>query len=540
MINRRRVVPAFIFLIGASMLEGTALAGPSLPPAPYKPIPVGTRLEYDSWSCVVEGSDGLKTVCRNARASVSTYGTFVPTHRGPAQQIMGSVSKIYCGKFTEEYPNNPVSIGNSGRSAIERFWPLKVGNEISFDILASYGDANVTMSVKRTEDVQVAGRQRSTYVVEQTVELAPIERIVPCYPKYRRTVWYEPSSGLIVRDRMRWMTGPFKGSGWDSSLVNAELPKGPVAAQTVEQIAKEKARLAKVRAEIAEAEAKEQARLAKLRAEIAEAEAEARRIAALRSGQDSQAAANAPTSPKVPAYINFGDYHALVIGIDQYRNLKPLKTAVADADAVAASLESKYGFKVTKLINPSREDILDALDALRETLTFKDNLLIYYAGHGWLDEKADRGYWLPANAQKNRRSRWVSNAAITDTLKALESKHVMVVSDSCYSGRLVRSAAVRIEKVDTPEYFQKMSRTKARVVITSGGLEPVEDGKGLHSPFARAFLQALEDNDGVIDGTKLFAAIRRPVMVSANQTPQYADVRRAGHDGGEFLFVRRH
>ena len=28
-------------------------------------------------------------------------------------------------------------------------------------------------------------------------------------------------------------------------------------------------------------------------------------------------------------------------------------------------------------------------------------------------------------------------------------------------------------------------------------------------------------------------------MVAADQTPQYADVRNAGHDGGDFLFVRK-
>ena len=31
----------------------------------------------------------------------------------------------------------------------------------------------------------------------------------------------------------------------------------------------------------------------------------------------------------------------------------------------------------------------------------------------------------------------------------------------------------------------------------------------------------------------------RPVMVNAEQTPQYADVRNAGHDGSDFLFVRK-
>jgi len=52
-------------------------------------------------------------------------------------------------------------------------------------------------------------------------------------------------------------------------------------------------------------------------------------------------------------------------------------------------------------------------------------------------------------------------------------------------------------------------------------------------------LDALKSNQDVLDGTKLFNTIRRPVMVNANQTPQYSDVRRAGHDGGDFLFVRK-
>jgi hypothetical protein len=255
------------------------------------------------------------------------------------------------------------------------------------------------------------------------------------------------------------------------------------------------------------------------------------------------AKASSPIDKKIkidlPVSINFGNYHALVIGISVYKDLNPLKTAVSDANAVAKLLVEYYGFKVTKLINPGHEEILDAFDVLRETLKYKDNLLIYYAGHGWLDEKGDEGYWLPANAKKNRRSRWISNASLTTTLKALDAKHVMVVSDSCYSGRLVRGAGVTVSKTDLPAYYQKMSRKMARLVITSGGLEPVEDGKGRNSPFARAFLQALKENDGVIDGTKLFNSIRRRVMVNTHQTPQYSDVRRAGHDGGDFLFVRR-
>ena len=42
-----------------------------------------------------------------------------------------------------------------------------------------------------------------------------------------------------------------------------------------------------------------------------------------------------------------------------------------------------------------------------------------------------------------------------------------------------------------------------------------------------------------MDGQALFDAIKRPVVLNADQTPQYTDIRHAGHDGGEFMFVRR-
>ena len=72
------------------------------------------------------------------------------------------------------------------------------------------------------------------------------------------------------------------------------------------------------------------------------------------------------------------------------------------------------------------------------------------------------------------------------------------------------------------------------------GLEPVMDsGGGGHSVFAKAFLAALQENDGVLEGQELFNRLRRPVVVNSDQTPDYSDIRRAGHDGGDFLFVRR-
>ena len=52
-------------------------------------------------------------------------------------------------------------------------------------------------------------------------------------------------------------------------------------------------------------------------------------------------------------------------------------------------------------------------------------------------------------------------------------------------------------------------------------------------------MRALRDNPDVIDGMRLFAAIRRPGVLEAKQTQEYSAVWNSGHDGSDFLFVRQ-
>jgi hypothetical protein len=50
-------------------------------------------------------------------------------------------------------------------------------------------------------------------------------------------------------------------------------------------------------------------------------------------------------------------------------------------------------------------------------------------------------------------------------------------------------------------------------------------------------LDILKENKGILDGAQLFNKLRRPVMLNSDQTPECSDIRKAGHEGGEFLFV---
>ncbi|MCG8671495.1 MAG: caspase family protein [Pseudomonadales bacterium] len=244
--------------------------------------------------------------------------------------------------------------------------------------------------------------------------------------------------------------------------------------------------------------------------------------------------------------VELGTYHALIIGNNRYAYYPDLETPINDAKETEKILRGKYGFNTTTLTNATRYDILSALNDLREKLTDKDNLLIYYAGHGELDDVNSRGYWLPVDAEPGNSANWISNVSVSDILNAMPAKHVLVVADSCYAGTLSMASVPRINidmsPEDHAEWVKIMSRARARTVLTSGGIAPVLDGGGSgHSVFARAFIDTLDKADGIVEGHSIYREVLGKVRVRArelnhDQVPEYAPARYAGHEAGEFFF----
>lgn len=257
-------------------------------------------------------------------------------------------------------------------------------------------------------------------------------------------------------------------------------------------------------------------------------------------------AEEAEATARVPD-VDFGNYHALIIGNNRYQSLPSLNTAIADAEDLDRMLREKYGFRTTLLIDATRYQILSALNELRERLTSEDNLLLYYAGHGELDEVNMRGHWLPVDAEIGSTANWLSNVAITDILNVIAAKQILVIADSCYSGSLTRSAVGRMRTGMTVEerlnWLRTMLDKRARMVFTSGGLQPVLDaGGGRHSVFSQALLDTLANNEELIEGQRLYQQVAARVAYAAasvqfDQVPEYAPLRFAGHETGDFFFV---
>ena len=247
--------------------------------------------------------------------------------------------------------------------------------------------------------------------------------------------------------------------------------------------------------------------------------------------------------------IDFGNYYAIVIGNNEYQpeHFEPLDTAIHDAQSVANVLETKYGFDVRMALNATRDQILKMFKDMRNVLKESDNLLIYYAGHGIIDPESDQGYWLPSDASSDNTSRWISNPTITDHIRALTSKNVLVVADSCYSASLMRGSALTIRNGLPPEKliqrFENDISLMTRVVLSSGGLQPVVDsiGGSKNSVFTGAMLKILSENNTVLDANALATEVSHDVVLATKdnvrQVPRFAPLLRAGHEGGDFYFV---
>lgn len=252
--------------------------------------------------------------------------------------------------------------------------------------------------------------------------------------------------------------------------------------------------------------------------------------------------------PPLPAGIDFGSYRALVIGNDRYQQLPRLESAVADATAVADLLTRTYGFDVELVTNATRREIITALTEVTASLTASDNLLVYYAGHGWLDESNQSGYWQPIDAEPDSTANWISTKhEVAAVLSRVPAKHVLVVADSCFSGSLTEDVAPapppRGRGGPDPDRLRDLVSRRSRLALTSGGLAPVLDqGDGEHSVFSKALLEALARGERPQPVSLIYSQIREQVQSGAarfgvEQDPRLAPIAQAGDEGGEFFFV---
>ncbi|MGI8500579.1 MAG: eIF2A-related protein [Hassallia sp.] len=262
---------------------------------------------------------------------------------------------------------------------------------------------------------------------------------------------------------------------------------------------------------------------------------------------------------------------AVIIGINEYGNGIPaLKTAVNDAEKIAATLASIYEYQVLLLLDSDANSdkfssLLTALEAhtlpladgsqiqIQET----DRVLFYFAGHGIASDALDStdgptGFLVPQDAHMDNDSSMLPMKRLHDALIKLPCRHILIILDCCFAGAFRWAGnrdAVRQNKVYRERYDRFISSCAQQVITSAGDDEKAADSlyrfgqrneDSGNSPFAELLLTALSgkadfSTDGVITATEIYVYIHGELgKTSAKQTPGFCQLKH--HDKGEYIF----
>lgn len=232
-----------------------------------------------------------------------------------------------------------------------------------------------------------------------------------------------------------------------------------------------------------------------------------------------------------------GKYYALIIGVSKYNDERLyLEKPEKDALQVKDILTRRYLFTDSTtflLLSPTRQKVIAELYRLRKIIGPSDNLLIFYAGHGYWDKDARQGYWWAKDASRDDPSSWLSNSDLREQIRSIRSGHTLLISDACFSGGIFRTRGVG-DLDGASKDIQMLYKMPSRRAMTSGTMTVVPD----NSIFLEYFLKRLKDNQTrFLSSQQLFDSLRAAVINNSNVVPQDGVIAETGDEGGDFIFI---
>jgi hypothetical protein len=241
--------------------------------------------------------------------------------------------------------------------------------------------------------------------------------------------------------------------------------------------------------------------------------------------------------------------YALIIATSDYDEWSDLPNPTFDAGKIADELEQNYGYKVERVFDKTRTEVLTKIrEYARKNYGPDDQLFIFIAGHGQFDELAKDGYVVckdskPVTVDENYDT-YIPFSVLRTTIDNNPAKHIFLTMDVCFGGTFDQAIAKRggdgdnmYTDIPQAEYISKKLKFKTRLYMTSGGKQYVPDGRpGKHSPFASKFLEALRSYGGsyrVLTSAKIWMSVE-----TAKPEPKFGTFG-DNEPGSEFVFQAR-
>jgi hypothetical protein len=162
--------------------------------------------------------------------------------------------------------------------------------------------------------------------------------------------------------------------------------------------------------------------------------------AAPKPGPAAAANVDAPPAAKTPLDP---DAYAVVIGVEKYRQegIPKVDFAARDAETVKRYLTESMGFDAANVVllrdeGATKTDLEKHLGPwLKNRVTPKSRVFVYYAGHGAPNPATGKGFLIPYEGDPNYTEVTAYPIqSLYDALAALPAKDVTVVLDACFSG----------------------------------------------------------------------------------------------------------
>src|SRR5215467_15994510 len=235
-----------------------------------------------------------------------------------------------------------------------------------------------------------------------------------------------------------------------------------------------------------------------------------------------------------------GRYRALLIGNSTYpadeHNLQTLKGPVKDIAVLNRALaDPGTGLfddaDVTLLPEATSTRAIRALGRFFGTATRDDVLLVYFSGHGKLDQSGRLHLCMQDTDSADLLSTAVSSARIKEFADASHARNVIIVLDCCYAGAF-RGADLGATVAGPGRYVLTSCRGTQLANDAT-----VENGTSF---FTQHLVDGLvgaatdQDGDGYITFTDLYAYVDRQLRETGKQIPQ----RRVDGDGDLALAKR--
>jgi len=220
--------------------------------------------------------------------------------------------------------------------------------------------------------------------------------------------------------------------------------------------------------------------------------------------------------------------YALIIGNEDYTKYQTDLNSESNVDYARADAVTFSKYCVSTLGVPE-ENVVVLTDAISSQMkreieklsklalysNGEAELIFYYAGHGFPDERTGEGYLMPVDISGTNVTSGIKLSSLYTTLAEYPSRRVTVFLDACFSGDGRNQGLLASRGVKVPPKQDEIIGNLIVFTASSGEQSALPFNQKMHGMFTYYLLKKLQESRGEVKYGELGDFIRKEVQLNA-------------------------